>query len=114
MFLPPELVGLIDYLPTWSGSVRCVALAISAMTSSQNDDKDAVLPDQEGIAWDETGAHSKYTKIYCMQMFTNKRAGVASGSLLTTSCVSSSTKQRSGTNGTLGAAKSQLRSQRIA
>jgi hypothetical protein len=57
MLLPPELVGLIDYLPTWSESVRRVLLAISAMTSSHNDDKDAVLPDREGIACDETGIH---------------------------------------------------------
>ena len=63
MVLPPELVGLIDYLPTWSESVRHVMLEISAMTSSRNDDKDAVLPDQEGIAWDETGIHSRYTTI---------------------------------------------------
>ena len=52
MVLPPELVGLIDYLPTLSESVRHVVLAISAKTSSHNDDKDAVLPDQEGIAWE--------------------------------------------------------------
>ena len=63
MVLPPELVGLIDYLPTLSESVRRVVLAISAMTSSHNDDKDDVLPDQEGIAWDETGTHSRYTTI---------------------------------------------------
>ena len=50
MVLPPELVGLIEYLPTLSESVRRVVLAISAMTSSHNDGKDAVLPDQEGIA----------------------------------------------------------------
>ena len=57
MVLPPELVGLIDYLPTLSGSVRRVVLAISAMTSSHNDDKEAVLPEQEGITWDETGIY---------------------------------------------------------
>ena len=50
MVSPPELVGLIDYLPTWSESIRRVMMAINAMTSSHNDDKDAVLPDQEGIA----------------------------------------------------------------
>ena len=38
MVLPPELVGLIDYLPTLSESVRRVVLAIRAMTSSHNDD----------------------------------------------------------------------------
>jgi hypothetical protein len=59
MLSPPVLVGLIDYLPTLSESVRRVVLAISAMTSSHNDDKDAVLPDQEGITWDETGTHSR-------------------------------------------------------
>ena len=61
MVLPPELVGLIDYLPTLSESVRRVVLAISAMTSSHIDDKDAVLPDQEGIAWDEIGTYSRDT-----------------------------------------------------
>jgi hypothetical protein len=55
MVLPPELLELIDYLPTWSESVRPLVMAISAMNSSQNDDKDAVLPDKKGIAWDETG-----------------------------------------------------------
>jgi hypothetical protein len=64
MALPPELVGLIDYLPTLSESVRRVVLAISAMTSSHNDDNDAVLPDQKGIAWDETVTHSRYTAIH--------------------------------------------------
>jgi len=39
MLLPLELAGLIDYLPTWSDSVCRVVLAISAMTSSHNDDK---------------------------------------------------------------------------
>ena len=64
MVLPPELVGLIDYLPTWSESVRRLVLAISARTSSHNDDKDAVLPDQEGVAWDETGTYSQYTSVH--------------------------------------------------
>ncbi len=63
MVWPPELVGLIDCLPTLSESVRRVVLAISAMSSSHNDDKAAVLPDQEGIACDETGTHSRYTTI---------------------------------------------------
>ena len=57
MVLPSELLGLIDYLPTWSESVRRVVLAISAMTSSHDDDKEAVLPEQEGITWDETGIY---------------------------------------------------------
>ena len=61
----------------------------SAMTSSHNDDKDAVLPDQVGIAWDETGTHSEYTNIQCIHPFTKKRAGVANGSLFTPSCISS-------------------------
>lgn len=63
MVLPPELVILIEYLPTLSESVRRVVLAISAMTTSHNDDKDALLPDQEGIAWDETDTYSRYTAI---------------------------------------------------
>lgn len=83
MLLPPVLGGLIDYLPTLSESVHRVVLAISAMTSSHNDDKDAVLPDQEGIAWDETGTHSRYTT-------TRERGcGASQWSLLTPSCVSS-------------------------
>ena len=57
MLLPPVLGGLIDYLPTLSESVRRVVLAISAMTSSHDDDKEAVLPEQEGITWDETGIY---------------------------------------------------------
>ena len=60
MVLPPELVGLIDYLPTLSESVRRVVLEISAMTSSHNDVKDAALPDEEGVAWDETVTHVLY------------------------------------------------------
>ena len=38
MVLPPELVGLIDYLPTLSESVRRVVLAISAMTVQADSD----------------------------------------------------------------------------
>ena len=64
MVLPPELVGLIDYLPTLSESVCRVVLAIGAMTSSHIDYNDAVLPDQEGIAWEETDTHSRYTTIH--------------------------------------------------
>ena len=50
MVLPPKLLGLIDCGPTLSESVRPVVLAIGAMTSWHNDYKNAVLPDQEGIA----------------------------------------------------------------
>lgn len=58
MALPPQLVGLNDCWPELSESVRRVLLAISVMTSSHNNDKDAALLDQEGIAGDETGAYS--------------------------------------------------------
>ena len=64
MLLPPVLGGLIDYLPTLSESVHRVVLAISAMTSSHNDDKDAVLPDQEGIDWDKSGDHLMCTNVH--------------------------------------------------
>ena len=56
----------------------------------------------------------KQVLIHNIQAFTKKVGRVANGSLLTTSCVVLSTMQRSRTNGTLGAAKSQLRSQPIA
>ena len=34
------------------------------MASSHNDDKDAVLPDQEGIDWDKSGGHLICTNVH--------------------------------------------------
>lgn len=73
MVLTRELVGLIDYLPKLSESVRCVVPAISAMTSSHNDEKDSVMPEQEGFE-----SERLYSDL-CIRMFTKKTLGLGYG-----------------------------------